>query len=158
MSISPSSDQAVRDKNKALFVRMLGHLGRKEFDEFEACLAPDLLQEWPYRPVPNMPSTLVGNRALRTLIERGMAPFDPYAYEIESIHDLLEPNTLIAEYSSHSFYHPTSRPYSNTYLSIFRFADDKIVYWREYVNPLIIKEALLDDFTKPVSADPEEPK
>lgn len=149
-STSAVPDQALRDTHRELFVRMLGHLGRKEFDSFQACLSDDVVQEWPYLPVPNMPSRLVGSLALRTLIEAGTEPFEPYAYEIHTIHAMLDPYTLIAEYSSNSFYHPTQRPYANQYLSIVRFAGGKICYWREYVNPLIIKEALLDDFSKPV--------
>jgi ketosteroid isomerase-like protein len=136
----------LREANKTAFLKLLGHLGRKEFEEFEACLAPDMVQEWPYRPLPSMPERVTGARAVRELIETGMSDFDAYNYSIPQIHDLLDPETIIAEYSSNSFYKRRRVPYANRYISILRFREGKLVYWSEYVNPLIIKEALLDDF------------
>lgn len=138
----------LREANKAAFIELLGHLGRKQYDAFEACLAPDLVQVWPYRPLPSMPERLVGASAVRRLIETGMSDFDPYSYRIGVIHDLVDPQSLIAEYTSHSFFRPRQVPYENAYISILKFRDGKLCYWSEYVNPLIIKEALLDDFQK----------
>jgi ketosteroid isomerase-like protein len=138
----------LREANKALFVKLLAHLGRKEFDAFEACLTPDLVQEWPYLPLPSMPERLEGARAVRALFETGMSDFDGYNYSIQAIHDLVDPNTVIAEYSSDSFYRRRQVPYANRYISVLKFRSGKLAYWSEYVNPLIIKEALLDDFEK----------
>lgn len=140
----------LRQQCREIFVRMLGHLGRKEFDAFEACLTEDFVQEWPYKPLPSMPDSLKGARAVRDLIEKGMSDFTPYAYRIQAIHDLAEPDTLIAEYSSHAQFLPRNVDYSNRYISVLRFQDGRVCYWREYVNPLVIKEALLGDFDKPI--------
>ncbi len=142
--------QDVRNINKAAFGRALKHLGRKEFDEFEACLAEDIFQDWPYLPIPNMPGTITGRRELREFIEAGTQPFDPYSYQISEFYDMLDENALVVEYSSNTVYHPTGQPYSNKYLGILRFKDGKIVYWREYLNPLIVKESLLGDFDKAI--------
>jgi ketosteroid isomerase-like protein len=144
------SDEVRRRQCREIFVRMLGHLGRKEFDAFEACLTEDFVQEWPYKPLPSMPDSLSGARAVRDLIEKGMSDFTPYAYQIHSIHDLMEPDALIAEYSSHAHFRPRNVAYSNCYISVLRFRNGRICYWREYVNPLIIKEALLTDFDKSI--------
>ena len=146
MELEETSRQ--REANKAAFLKLLGHLGRKEFDAFEACLAPDMVQEWPYRPLPSMPERLVGARAVRELMETGMSDFDAYNYSVGQIHDLVDPHTVIAEYSSNSFYRRGQVPYANRYISVLRFRDGKLVYWSEYVNPLIIRQALLDDFEK----------
>lgn len=138
----------LREANKAAFLKLLGHLGRKEFDEFEACLAEDIVQEWPFLPMASMTGRLVGASALRQLMEAGMSDFDPYNYRVKAIHDLVDPATVIAEYTSHSFYHRRQVPYSNAYISILKFREGKLVYWSEYVNPLVIKDALLDDVEK----------
>ncbi|PRX27341.1 ketosteroid isomerase-like protein [Paraburkholderia sp. BL18I3N2] len=148
---SQEADQ-LREANKAAFTAMLGHLGRKEFDEFQGYLSETIFQDWPYLPIPNMPQSIVGSRQLREFIEAGTQAFDPYAYEISKFYDMADPSMLIVEYSSHTRYHPTDRPYSNSYLGILRFAEGKVTYWREYLNPLIIKESLLGDFEKPVEA------
>jgi ketosteroid isomerase-like protein len=145
-----NSDDAklLREANKAAFLKLLGHLGRKEFDAFQACLAEDLVQEWPYRPLPSLPERVVGAAVVRRLIETGMSDFDPYNYRIQTIHDLVDPQVVIAEYSSHSIYRRRQVPYENSYISVLHFRDGKLFHWTEYVNPLIVKEALLDDFEK----------
>ncbi len=146
--MNDQDSKLLREANKAAFLALLGHLGRKEFDAFQACLAQDMVQEWPYRPLPNMPERVVGAAAVRKLIETGMSDFDPYNYQIRVLHDLMDPEVVIAEYTSHSFYRTRQVAYENSYISILRFRDGKLVYWSEYVNPLVIKEALLDDFVK----------
>ena len=140
----------VRRQNQALFLRMLGHLGRKEFDAFEACLTPDFVQEWPYKPLPSLPDRLTGAHVVRTLIEQGMSDFAPYEYTIETLHGLEDAHALIAEYASHSHFIPRDVVYANRYIGVLRFRGDRVCYWREYVNPLIIKEALLSDFDKSI--------
>jgi ketosteroid isomerase-like protein len=146
-----SEAQRLRDANRAAFLKLLGHLGRMEYDEFEACLSEDFVQVWPYLPLASLPNELKGRRALREAVERGMSGFDPYDYTIDAIHDMLDPEMLVAEYTSHSFYHPKQLPYSNRYLSILRFREGKLVHWVEYVNPLIIKEAMLEDADRTIS-------
>jgi ketosteroid isomerase-like protein len=148
--MSQANAQRLREANKAAFMKLLEHLGRKEFDAFEACLSEDMVQEWPYRPLPSLPERVVGASTVRRLIEAGMSDFDPYNYRITVIHDLVNPDLMIAEYTSHSFYRRRQVPYENKYISILRFRDGKLVHWTEYVNPLIVKEALLDDFGKTV--------
>ena len=150
-------DNELRAANKALFLKVLGHLGRKEFDAFEACLAPDMTQEWPYRPLPTLPERVVGASSVRRLMEQGMSDFDPYNYQVLAVHELVDPAMLIAEYSSRSFYHRRGVPYENRYISILRFAQGQLAYWSEYVNPLVIKEALLDDFTRTIAQRTGEP-
>ena len=80
-----------------------------------------------------------------------MSGFDPHEYTIDAIHDMLDPEMLVAEYTSHSFYHPKRLPYSNRYVSILRFRDGKLVHWTEYVNPLILKEAMLEDADRTIA-------
>lgn len=124
--------------NRALFETMLGALGRKEFDRFEACLADDILLEWPYPVMDGFPVEQRGARWLRTALEASFVDFAPYAYRIEAIHDLADADRLIAEYSSHSRYLPTGEPYANRYISVVDFAGGRITRWREYVNPQIV--------------------
>jgi len=137
-----------RAANEEVFTRMLGHLGRKEFDEFQSYLADDFLQEWPYLASPDQPPSLRGPRALRDMIEIGTQPFDPFAYRISRFYHMEDPDTLIVEYSSHSAYRPRNSPYSNLYLGIVRLRDGKIVYWKEYLNPMVVMEALGADAQK----------
>jgi len=128
--------------NRDLFVTMLNALGRKDFDAFEACLAPDILFEWPFPVMEGFPLEHRGARWFRGTLEVSWRDFDDYAYRIETIHDLADENRLIAEYTSHSRYRPTGQPYSNRYISVLDFADGQITRWREYVNPMIVAQVL----------------
>lgn len=124
--------------NRELFITMLTALGQKDFDAFEACLAEDVLLEWPFPVMEGYPLEQRGARWFREVLEVSWRDFDPYAYRIEAIHDMAAGDMLVAEYSSHSRYHPTNAPYSNRYVSIVEFADGRISRWREYLNPMVI--------------------
>ena len=124
--------------NRDLFVHMLNALGQKDYDTFEAALAADVLLEWPYPPMEGFPIEQRGARWFRDMLEVSWADFEPYNYRISAIHDLAAADSLIAEYTSHSRFIPTDKPYSNRYIAVVDFADGKITCWREYVNPIII--------------------
>ncbi len=128
--------------NRELFVRMLTALGKKDYDTFEAALAKDVLLEWPYPPMAGFPAEKCGARWFRNVLEMSWVDFDPYNYRIEAIYDLADPDRLIAEYTSHSRFIPTGRPYSNRYIAVVDFANEEIIRWREYVNPTIIAATL----------------
>ena len=128
--------------NRALFLKMLNALGTKDFDTFQACLADDVLLEWPFPVMEGFPAEARGARWFRDSLEASWADFAPYAYRVVAIHDMADPNALVAEYTSHSTYLPTGLPYENGYVSIVDFADGRITRWREYLNPEVIKRTL----------------
>ncbi|WP_176593753.1 nuclear transport factor 2 family protein [Sphingobium sp. EM0848] len=128
--------------NRDLFIRMLTALGAKDFETFEACLAEDILLEWPFPVMESFPLERRGARWFREMLEISWRDFDPYAYRIEAIHDMAAGDMLIAEYSSRSRYLPTGAPYSNRYVSIVEFSGGLISRWREYLNPQVIAQVL----------------
>jgi ketosteroid isomerase-like protein len=134
--------------NREIFTRMLDALGRQDWDGFEKYLADDLLAEWPYVVVPGFPTEMVGRKPFREALEGGMKAFAPYAYRILEIYELKNPNQLIAEYTSHSRYLARGTPYNNRYVGIVDFANGLITRWREYVNPLIVREAMGPDYDR----------
>jgi hypothetical protein len=130
-----SGDNELRQRNIQIFQTMLGHLGRQEYTLCGQYLAPDLLADWPYIPAPGCPEQIVGRDPLLAFFKGGMDGFEPYLYRIVGIHEMLDPNQVIAEYSSHSRFLSNGRPYSNRYCAMLRFREGLITYWREYVNP-----------------------
>ncbi len=131
--------------NRDAFVAMLEALGRKDYDGFERHLDPDLVCEWPYVVMKGFPTQMSGARRLREALEVSWVTFTPYRYRIQHLHDLADPDMLVAEYSSHSTYLPRNAPYENLYIAVVRFRDGKVAHWREYVNPLVTLEALGPD-------------
>ena len=128
--------------NRDLFIKMLTALGTKDFDTFEACLAEDVLLEWPFPVMEGFPLEQRGAHWFRDILEISWRDYDPYAYRIEVIHDMATDDMLVAEYSSHSRYLPTDMPYSNRYVSILEFSGGRISRWREYLNPQVIAQLL----------------
>lgn len=132
----------VRQQNRQIFIAMLRHLGEQQYAECGEYLAEDIFADWPYIPAPGCPDHIIGREPLLSFFAGGMSGFEPYRYRITEIHDQLDPNTLIAEYSSHSHFLDNMRPYSNRYCAIVKFRDGLISYWREYVNPETIRIAM----------------
>ena len=129
-----------REQNKALFLRMMGALGRKDWNTAFACMTEDVCCDWPYLPIPDMPHRMVGRDAVRHFFDAGQAPFAGLNYQIDQVFELLDPQTLIVEYRSDSRHLASGLPYRNSYLGILRFRDGQVCYWREYINPQTITE------------------
>jgi uncharacterized protein len=138
-----SSEQEQRQRNIEIFTTMLGHLGLQEYDLCGQYLSEDIYADWPYIPAPGCPDHLIGREPLLNFFRGGMADFEPFRYRIAEIHALLDPDKLIAEYSSHSRFPARDRPYSNRYCAVVHFRDGLISYWREYVNPETIRLAMI---------------
>lgn len=132
--------------NRELFLRTLKALGTKDWETFEGCLADDLVSEWPYVVIEGFPTEMIGGRKLREQLEVSLVPFTGYAYRIVELHDMADPDKLVAEYTSHSTYLPRNVPYSNRYVAIVEFRDGKVSRWREYVNPKIVLETMGSGF------------
>jgi uncharacterized protein len=133
--------------NRELFVRTLAALGTKDWDTFESCLDEDLLSEWPYVVIEGFPTQMRGGRKLREQLEVSLQAFTPYAYRILAIHDMADPDQLVAEYTSHSTYLPRNVPYSNRYVAFVEFSNGKVSRWREYVNPKVVLDTMGPGFT-----------
>jgi len=137
-----ASDQEQRQRNIEIFKTMLGHLGLQEYEACGRYLAEDVYADWPYIPAPGCPEKIIGRQPLLDFFQGGMSGFEPYRYRIIEIYEQLDPNKLIAEYSSHSRFLQKDRSYSNRYCAVMHFKDGLITFWREYVNPETIRLAM----------------
>jgi ketosteroid isomerase-like protein len=79
---------------------------------------------------------------MRKFFQEGMSAFDPYRYAVAQVYELLDPEVLIAEYSSDSRLLASGALYRNQYLGIFRFRDGLVSHWREYLNPHVVAAVL----------------
>lgn len=140
--MTASDDVLLRQQNIGLFKTMLEHLGLQQYEQCGAYLAADIYADWPYIPAPGCPDHIVGREPLLAFFQGGMNDFEPYRYRLIELHEQLDPNKLIAEYSSHSRFLKNGLPYSNRYCSVLKFKDGLITYWREYVNPETIRLAM----------------
>lgn len=137
-----SDPVTLRARNREVMTETLRRLGSQDFAGACELLSEDVVCDWPYPPLENVPESITGRVAMRDFFASGMSAFDPYRYEITAVFELMDPSRLIAEYRSNSRLKATDTPYRNKYLGIFHFQDGLISYWREYINPLIVAETL----------------
>ena len=81
-----------------------------------------------------------GREQIKTFFSTGQEPFDGLNYQIDRVYELLDPDSLIAEYRSDSLHRLSGIPYRNAYLGILRFRAGHVCYWREYINPQAISD------------------
>lgn len=135
-----------RARLRAIFTELIGAYGRKDFDAFARHVDEQAVFEWPYPPIKGFPEQMVGRDAFIEMSRGGMADCDGYHHQVDTFHDQLDPDTLIVEYHSDTVLQSTGVHYSNRYLGILRFEGDIVVFWKEYVNPMIIADAFGQNF------------
>jgi ketosteroid isomerase-like protein len=137
-----------RARNRATLVEVIRRLGSEDFDGTAELMDEQFVQEWPYPPGPGASEAIHGRTPFFEFV-RGMTAMEPFRYTIEAVYDLVDPGVLIAEYTSHTRVRRSGQPYSNRYAGFFRFGPDgRLVWWREYLNPELIREL---DLTGPAS-------
>ena len=113
----------------------LDGIGNLDFDGAARLLAENAVMIMPF--VDELPP-LEGRTAIidsmRNLIpqmlERMNFTYDAW-YDVRDDED-----TLIAEYHSESPWKAGDGAYRNSYITVFRFEDDKIALYKEYLNPM----------------------
>lgn len=111
--------------------------GERYFDMFDE----DIFMEFIYAP-PGTPPSIRGRQAMIDAW-RGYGDIifldrmsDAKAYQTTA------PGIVILEYESHGKGVVTGRPYHQKYVSIVTIKDRKVVYWRDYGNPLTVIETI----------------
>ena len=117
--------------------------GREQDTEaFVSLFAPDAWIEWPYRPA-GVPGRIEGRdriRAFLTTQATGLVRFDEYRNVV--IHETTDPEVVIVEYDAHGIVIPTGAPLHQTIIAVLRISDGLVVSYRDYLNPLVLAEAL----------------
>lgn len=97
-------------------------------------LADDILMELPFA-IPPFPSEKSGGDAIASGIKNGSRMFTSFRLTPITCYPSPETNCIVVEAQSEGQL-TKGGVYSNQYVFIFKFTDDKIILWREYFNPL----------------------
>ena len=68
-----------------------------------------------------------------------------FTLSLVEVHFCVDPDLLVAEYTSEGRAAATGKPYRNTYIGLWRFRDGRICGVKEYLNPMVVAEALTPD-------------
>jgi ketosteroid isomerase-like protein len=85
--------------------------------------------------------TVTGKEAVRAYLTPALATFSMHLDITRLIHGL-DPDVLVAEYTSEGHVTTTDKPYTNSYIAVVRFRGDLISAQREYYNPVPASRAL----------------
>lgn len=141
--------EARRALLRGLLTEIITAFGRMDFETFSAHVHPDCEFDWPYKPLKEFPDRMAGRDMFIEVARADMTDCDGLNHKIDRIYDMADPDCLVAEYHTGTTLRSSGKPYGNKYLGIVRFEGDQLVYWREYVNPLPIIEALASTFATP---------
>ena len=124
-------------------VEQILRAGREmDTETFVSLFAPDGYVEWPYRPE-GVPGRVEGREQLREFLTaqaKGLVRFDEYRNTV--IHETLDPEVVIVEYDVHGIVIPTGAPLHQTIIAVIRIRNGLVVSYRDYLNPLVLAEAL----------------
>ena len=135
------TDDEIRAANRAILERSFGAVSHGDVDaQLEFC-TEDLVIRFPYSDPPRQ---VEGKETIRPQLKQALTTFE-FSLHLERIYDLVDPNVLIAEYTSEGRVTTTGKPYANSYVGIVHFRDGRICQQIEYYNPLVAVRALTPD-------------
>ena len=114
--------------------------GLVDGEDYFDLLAEDVVIEYVIT-VPGYPRRVEGRQGVIDLY-RG---YDDYM-RVRSADNLrvyrdLEASVVVLEYEVHGESAQTGRPYDNRFVSIITIENEKVVHWRDYLDPIAIFEA-----------------
>lgn len=135
-------DQERRRLNRATLERALAAVGAADYAAMASIYAADYVLELPYAEPE--PVRLQGFEEIGTYLGPSMSSLR-FSLELTRVHECVDPDVLIAEYTSHGEATSTGKPYANTYIGVWRFRDGQVCGVKEFYNPLLAQRALTPD-------------
>jgi ketosteroid isomerase-like protein len=132
------TDDEQRSRNGATFTRSLAALSKGDLEGHLVGCTDDFVLELPYA---DPPGRITGKEAVRAYLTPALATFSMHL-EVTRLISGVDPDLLIAEYTSEGYVTTTKKPYVNSYIAIVRFRGDLICAQREYYNPVPALRAL----------------
>ena len=131
-------DEACRRRNEAVLRRFMEGIGAADFAVLAAVCTEDFVAELPYS---DPPQRLEGFRDYQAAVEPSLETFR-FRLALEALHPGLDPDLIVAEYTSDGVAVPTGKPYRNTYIGVFRFREGRLAGLREFFNPVLAAKSL----------------
>lgn len=135
----PGTDEQRRAANLAVLRDMFAALADRDVDRMATFWADDLVFEAPIS-FTGSPSRTEGKPAVYDRLSRSYGRVH-MRFTITKVYDLLDPDTLIVEYTSEGRMVETGQPYENSYITVFRFRDGKLTLFREFYDSLKVAAA-----------------
>jgi len=136
---STGSEERRRAENRALLEHVVSLFGTERAGELVDCYASDWVLELPFA---DPPVCLEGRKEVGTYLGPRLGTF-VFTLTLNTVHECLDPDLLVAEYESDGYVTSTGKPYRNTYIALWRFRDGKVCGVKEFPNPMVASAALM---------------
>jgi ketosteroid isomerase-like protein len=103
--------------------------------------AEDAVIELPFAPG-GMPPTPTDRETMRARMNAAREQWRFHKYNILGLHQTVDPEVVVAEYRVHGTMTATQKAFQYTFVTVTRVRDGRIVWSRDYNNPLEMAEAL----------------
>jgi ketosteroid isomerase-like protein len=118
-----------------------GVAGLADGEHFFDLLAENVVFEY-IISVPGYPRRIEGRQAVAELYRPYGATFTlDRCYDL-AVHQDRATGVVVLEYASQGRAVTTGKAYSNRYISVLTIIDRKIAYWRDYLDPLAVFDAI----------------
>jgi ketosteroid isomerase-like protein len=131
-----TSKVAQRRANVEVLKEMLELLGNMDIDGVFHLWAEDGALEMPFLPDLERRRTAPTRAVKEFFRATNEQALHQVKLTVQSIHPMLDPDWLVAEYTGEATVRANGNVYRNTYVGMFRFRDGKIVLWREYMDAI----------------------
>jgi uncharacterized protein len=128
---------ASRDENVAAVQRYFDGFAVEDVEQMLSAWVDDCVYVERFSEPPRR---IEGKDNLRPYFSKAFDFFE-MRLEITAVHECVEPDKLILEYSSTGTMLTTGRPYANSYIGIYWFRDGQIWQVNEFHNPMITERA-----------------
>lgn len=132
-----ASEYTKRAEHRALVEILLGSMAGRDVAAVLACLHDDVYFEVPFDPFLGP----LDKSGVEWLTAGTFRLFKSLVLGSIRIHELVDPDRLVVEYTSECRSVHGDVPYENRYISIFEFADGQVIRWLEFTSPLKWQEA-----------------
>ena len=125
------------------FFRIIEHglEGLADGEHFFDLLAEDVTFDY-IITTPGYPGHVEGRKAVAELYRPyGTVIVLERCYDLAVHHDV-KAGVVVLEYASEGRVVATGAPYRNRYISVLAIADRKVTYWRDYLDPVAVFDAL----------------
>ena len=124
-------------------------LVRQHFDtlvadnrRWQELIADDLVWELPFAPALGHPARLSGRDEVVRHVTWFVGAVEKFRFFDLEVHAFADPAAAVAEVQAEGLIKPTGRIYRQTYVLFLRAAGGKIVFLREYFDPVRAAKAL----------------
>lgn len=130
----------IRSRNLDAVRRAFVGIGNGDADEMLANYTEDLILELPY----GSSLVLEGRENVRAYLKSAFEIFS-FRLEITEVHECVDPDKLVIEYTSEGRVATTGKSYANRYIGVYWFRDGAICRVREFYDPLVSQLAMTPD-------------